>query len=173
MGSAVPGRALLAPGFLIPVNHTPFARSVRMSSDNGSGTVLDLAPVEDPVEDPPDPDETQDAAQAAVPKVRMAPGQLTIRDLKRARTVLEGRNPFELLEDPLEAMTLTVWCVRSRTDPALTWEQAEGACLDDFEQVGDDEPPPPTAAPTPNGSGRGKSTATSSKPRQRSAASTT
>lgn len=144
-----------------------------MSSDNGSGTVTELGP---DVEDASGL--TPGEAPGGMPKVRFATGTLKLRDLKRAKVMLGGRDPFELMDDQLDAMTLTLWCVRSRTDPSYTWEQAEDASLDDFETIEDDDaPPPPTAAPTTSGNTRGASNGTGTKPSARrkrtSAGSTT
>lgn len=93
-------------------------------------------------------------------KLRLDPNLLTPRDLKRAKVVLDGRNPFDLLGDPVEAITLTVWCLRSRTDPAYTWDQAEDTPLGEFDMAGEEmeppAPPPPTAGLVPNGDGPGR-----------------
>ena len=65
---------------------------------------------------------------------------LTLADLKRARAgPLSGRNPIELLSDPLERMTLIIWCVRTRHDPEFTWADAEQAELYDFEEFRPDD----------------------------------
>lgn len=72
-------------------------------------------------------------------KLRLDPSQLTPRDLRRAKLMLEGRNPWELLEDPVDAVVLTIWCLRSRSEPDYTWEQAEDTPLGAFE-LNEDEP---------------------------------
>ncbi|HEY3261849.1 MAG TPA: hypothetical protein VGJ95_16555 [Pseudonocardiaceae bacterium] len=75
-------------------------------------------------------------------KVRLDPDLLTFRDMKRARVVLGGRNPWELLEDPDERGILIVWCIRSRTDPAFTWDDAENTSFGQLEAASGGEPPP-------------------------------
>lgn len=75
-------------------------------------------------------------------KVRLDPSQLTPRDLRRAKVMLEGRNPWELLEDPVDAVVLTIWCLRSRDDCEFTWDQAEDTPLGDFEVVSEDDSAP-------------------------------
>lgn len=83
-------------------------------------------------------------------RIPLDPMSLTIRDLKRAKAgPLEGRNPLELVDDPLESATLVVWCVRSRDDAEFTWADAEQTPLGDFD-LGDDGSeagPPPGASP--------------------------
>ena len=81
-------------------------------------------------------------------KIRLDPGQLTPRDLQRAKVALDGRNPWELLEDPLDALILTIFCLRSRDDPEFTYEDALDVPLGDFELVNEEEPPPPSPATT-------------------------
>lgn len=124
-------------------------------------------------------------------KLRLDPSLLTPRDLKRAKVVLGGRNPFDLLADPVEAVTLTVWCLRSRQDSEFTWDQAEDTPLGEFDMGGDmggdmgaaeesAEPSPPTAELKPSGlefGSNGTSTASdggnASNRKQRSATSST
>lgn len=80
---------------------------------------------------------------------------LTLRDLKRAKVVLEGRDPFEVLGsgEQLEIAQLIGWCVRSRDDPEYGWDDAADLNLSDFEFGGDSDEPPPTASPAePGGS---------------------
>jgi len=102
---------------------------------------------------------------AGRPKVRLDPDLLTPRDMKRARVILEGRNPFELLDDPIDRMVLIIWALRSRTDPAFTWAEAEDTPFSDLDTTGDEPPPPrggppgspgPEAAPTPAAASRRK-----------------
>jgi hypothetical protein len=98
-------------------------------------------------------------------KLRLDPSLLTPRDLKRAKVVLDGRNPFEMLEDPVDAMTLTVWCLRSREDPEFTWDQAEDTPLGDFDMAVEDEQeadgsPPSTAELATSGLELGSSATT-------------
>lgn len=85
------------------------------------------------------------------PKLRLDPNQLSIRDLKRARVALGGRDPWELLGDPLEAVLLTLWCLKSRDDPAYTMEMAEAEPLGNFDMSAEEPPPPPGATPSSPG----------------------
>lgn len=93
-------------------------------------------------------------------KLRLDPEELTPGDLKRARVALKGRNPWEMLEDPLDAMILAIWCLKSRTDPSFTFEQAENTKLGEFE-MGDTNPPP-TPGPAVNGDSPGNNAKRSS-----------
>jgi hypothetical protein len=76
-------------------------------------------------------------------KLRLDPNELTPGDLKRARVALDGRNPWELLEDPLDAMILAIWCFKSREDPTFTFEDAENVKLGEFDMSGQGPPPIP------------------------------
>lgn len=96
-------------------------------------------------------------------KIRLDPEELTPGDLKRARVALEGRNPWEMLEDPLDAMILAIWCLKSRTDPTFTFEQAENTRLGDFDMAA--AVPPPIPGPAANGASPG-STAKPRSPRK-------
>jgi hypothetical protein len=80
-------------------------------------------------------------------KIRVDPDSLTPRDLRRARTVLSGRNPFELLDDPLDRVVLTIWCLVSRDDPSFTWDQAEDMPFSRLDTAGEDAEPDPPIAP--------------------------
>ena len=107
-------------------------------------------------------------------KIRLDPAQLTPRDLKRAQVALKGQNPWELLEDPLDALILTIFCLRSRDDPEFTYEDALDVPLGDFELVNEEEPPPPSpATPSLNGSPAASESGKGRKPSRSSAASTT
>jgi hypothetical protein len=53
---------------------------------------------------------------------------------------LEGRSAFELMNDPDEMFVLIIWCLKSRTDPSFTWEQAMDTPFGAFSD-------PPPAAP--------------------------
>lgn len=93
-------------------------------------------------------------------KIRLDPEELTPGDLKRARVALEGRNPWEMLEDPLDAMILAIWCLKSREDPTFTFEQAENTRLGEFDMR--DSRPPPTPGPGGNGDSPGNNAKPSS-----------
>jgi len=108
------------------------------------------------------------------PKLQLDPSQLTIRDLKRAKaTVLGGKDPFEALNDPLDAAALTIWCLKSRENPALTLQQAEDTPLGEFEMATEEGPPPPTASPAEPGAKRGNAARKRSGLKRASATSTT
>lgn len=87
----------------------------------------------------------------AKPKEKLDPRHITLRDLKRAKNMLGGKDPMELMNDPLEAMTLTAWCLLSRTKPDMKLEDAEDVALDDFEQPPGDLPPAAAEPPTSTG----------------------
>ena len=87
-------------------------------------------------------------------KIRLDPEELTPGDLKRARVALEGQNPWEMLEDPIDAMILAIWCLKSRSDPTFTFEQAENTRLGDFDMG--DAVPPPTEPPAASGGSPGR-----------------
>lgn len=97
-------------------------------------------------------------AEGGTAKLMVDPDLLTPRDLRRARVALDGRNPFELLDDPLDRVVLTIWCLVSRDDPSFTWDQAEDMPFSRLETGGGDtEPDPPTAPPGSRGRGRAPS----------------
>lgn len=97
-------------------------------------------------------------------KLRLDPDELTPGDLKRARVALDGRNPWEMLEDPLDAMILAIWCLKSRTDPDFTFEQAENTRLGEFDMG--DASPPPTPGPAANGGSPGSDAKPTSPPKR-------
>jgi len=110
-------------------------------------------------------------ALAAGAKIRVDPDSLTPRDLRRARVVLEGRNPFELLDDPLDRVVLTIWCLVSRDDPSFTWDQAEDIPFSRLDTAGEDaEPDPQTAPGGPPGSEPATSKASGPKRKPRAGA---
>jgi hypothetical protein len=96
---------------------------------------------------------------------------LTPADLRRARDALDGKNPWELLNDPIDAITLTIYCLRSRSDKTFTWEQAENTPMGEFD-MGGGEPPPTTAGPESNGTKPGSESNDGSKRKRPSATST-
>lgn len=103
------------------------------------------------------------------------PDLLTPRDLRRARAnasvreAASGRDPMEMMNDPLDKTVLTMWCLLSRSDPDLTWDQAEDTQFAAFDAP--EPPPPPTAGPTSPGPGDAEQNGSASKPRRRSAVS--
>ncbi len=103
------------------------------------------------------------------------PDLLTPKDMKRARKLLTAMavasgdedmvtNPWELLEDPDERFTLTIWCLKSRTDPSFTWEQAEDTPFSEFDPPTDPNLPR-SEAPSSPGSRPKASGKTGRKPR--------
>jgi hypothetical protein len=99
-------------------------------------------------------------------RIKLDPDLLTPRDMRRARVVLDGRNPFELLDDPLDRIVLIIWCLVSRSDPSFTWDQAEDTPFSQLD-TGSDEPDPQTAPPGSPGRGAASKPASGSRPRQR------
>lgn len=82
-------------------------------------------------------------------KIALTLKQLTLRDLRRARVALGGRDPFEIMGggDQLEMAQLIGYCLRSRDDPEYSWEDAEQMEIDEFAWIGDDDDePPPTGS---------------------------
>lgn len=92
---------------------------------------------------------TKQALQQPTPaeagKLRLSIDSLTPRDLIRARVMLGGRDPNEVLAgaDTYERVTLMMWCLKSRTDPAFTWDEALDTPFGEFD-ASEEEPPPPT-----------------------------
>lgn len=80
---------------------------------------------------------------------RLTTDELTGRDMKRARVVLKGRDPWELTDDMDERFTLIIWCLKSRHFPGFTWEQAEDTPFGEF--LPPSEVPPPTPASESSG----------------------
>lgn len=86
--------------------------------------------------------QTEPAPVTERPRITLDVDQLTPRDMKRARAgPLEGRNPFELLDDPIDRIVLLIWCLRSREDESFTWDQAEATPFHEVEAAGDGRPP--------------------------------
>src|SRR4249919_2783153 len=82
--------------------------------------------------------------EAQSPRITLDPDLLNSRDMLRVRSVLGGRNPYEVLDDPLERVPLIVWCLMTRADPSFTWDQALDMPFSRL-QFGSDEPDPQTA----------------------------
>jgi hypothetical protein len=95
---------------------------------------------------------------------------LTPRDMARAKValaeVLDGRSPYDMVEGEVDdAVPFTIWCLKSRANPAFTWEEAlDTPFLGDFEPVS----PPPIPPPDASGSSPGKNGG--SKPKAKPAA---
>jgi hypothetical protein len=106
--------------------------------------------------------ETPPSPPAPSPRVLLDADKLNMGDMMRARKMLAGldsqnpwagRDPWSVLAGPVEERdAMIIWCARSRTDPAFTWEQACAVPLGELDLP--EEPPlPPTPEPTTNGSG--------------------
>lgn len=121
-----------------------------MSEGNGHGQIEEL------VVAPP------------VGRITLDPELLNSRDMRRARTMLEGRNPYELLDDPIDRVPLIVWCLASRDNPDFTWDQALDIPFSRL-QFGSDEPDPPTAPPGSPGPGAEPKPVSGSSKKQRAA----
>lgn len=107
-------------------------------------------------------------AGTPAPRLRYDPDLLTPRDLIRARTALGGRNPQELMGDPLEQGPLVYWCIRSRTDTGFTYEQALDTPYVEFmaEEDPEGDERPPAASGTATGPGSAGTTTSPAKPRK-------
>jgi hypothetical protein len=90
---------------------------------------------------------------------------LTPRDMARAKValaeMLDGRSPYDMVEGDVEdAVPFTIWCLKSRANPAFTWEDAlDTPFLGDFDPVSPPQTPPPDASgssPARNGGSRPK-----------------
>jgi hypothetical protein len=132
-----------------------------MSDANGQGQVDQLTEAAAPPDAPPG---------GGRERITLDPDLLSSRDMLRARVVLDGRNPYEVLDDPLERVPLIVWCLRSRTDPTFTWDQALDTPFSRL-QFGPGEPDPPTAPPGSPGPGADTKPASGSRRKRRGATS--
>lgn len=111
------------------------------------------------------------AALEVAAKITLDPDLLNSRDMLRARVVLEGRNPYEVLDDPLERVPLIVWCLVTRDDPSFTWDQALDMPFSRLQFGAGDEPDPPTGPPGSPGPASEPPPASGSKPRRRAGGS--
>ena len=73
-------------------------------------------------------------------KLILSPDSLSNKDMRRARVMLGGRNPWEVLDEDDNRITLVIWCLKSRTNPDYTWEEADECPFSEF-QAPDDSPP--------------------------------
>ena len=91
------------------------------------------------------------AAVETAPEVLVLDANLlTPRDLKQAKVALNGQDVSALLDDPVDAMTLTIFCLRRRADPSFTWDQALDTPLGAFAKP-EGPPDPQTPSPASNG----------------------
>jgi hypothetical protein len=105
------------------------------------------------------------AAKLPARKVHVDPDLLTPRDFRRARVALGGRDPWEMLRGHQEDRpVLIAWCLLSRDDPDLTFEDVESWSFgeyvipEDFEVEEDGDRPLEVPSST-NGSGPKKTAA--------------
>jgi hypothetical protein len=110
---------------------------------------------------------------------RLTTDEFCGRDIKRARVMLGGRNPWEILDgEDEDRFTLIIWCLKSRHIPGLTWEDAEATPYGEFLPPGDLPPQTPpletsgSSGTTPSESGS-KSTRQRREPAPSSVSSTT
>jgi hypothetical protein len=100
-------------------------------------------------------------------KVVVDPESLCLDDMKRARKMLKGRNPWEILDnkdEPEDRIALIIWCLRTREDPSYTLEQAYREPMRNYQQR---QGPPRTGPASASGSKpRLPATSRSNKPQQ-------
>ena len=82
-----------------------------------------------------------------VKKVPIDGDLLKPKDMRRARVMLGGRDPWDLMRGHQEDRTVLIaWCLLSRDNPDLTWEEVDDLTFGDFvempDEEGDDETPP-------------------------------
>jgi hypothetical protein len=128
------------------------------TSDNGKA---DTPVAERAVQQADDPGE--------LAKPWLHPDALVPRDYLRAKValkeVLGTRSPYELLVGD-EMYPFIIWCLRSRDDPAFTWDQALDTPFYLF-RMGDEPPPPPTPPPASSGSAPTTPAGSASTPKRR------
>jgi hypothetical protein len=98
---------------------------------------------------------------------RLTSDELNGRDIKRARIMLDGRNPWEVLDDDDDRFTLIIWCLKSRHIPEFTWDDAEATPYGEFLPPGDlppQTPPLETSGSSETGPSENDSSATQPKP---------
>jgi len=60
-------------------------------------------------------------------------------DFRRARVMLGGRDPWELYRGHQEDRTVLIaWCLLSRDNPDLTWDEVDSQTFGEFVEVPDD-----------------------------------
>jgi hypothetical protein len=107
-------------------------------------------------------------AEVTTDRQGYSPDLLTPRDMLRAAAVLGDvlgeRSPYDMFTDDLERAPFIIWCLRSRTDPSFTWEDAlDTPYLGEFE-IGDSRPPQTAPSPTPSPPGSSASGGSKRKP---------
>jgi hypothetical protein len=83
-------------------------------------------------------------------KLRPDADLLTSADMRRARKMLkelhgdDAPDPYDLVSasEFEDRMSIIIWCLKSRTDPTYTWEQAENIPYGELD-ISSREPPPP------------------------------
>lgn len=97
-------------------------------------------------------EQAQTVVQQATGKLRPDADLLNSADMRRARVMLkklhgdDAPDPYDLLStsSPFEdRLPIIIWCLKSRTDPDYTWEQAEHVPFGELD-LSVEEPPPPT-----------------------------
>ena len=115
-------------------------------------------------------EEAQAAVQQMTGKLRPDPDLLSSADMRRARAMLktlhgdDAPDPYELLTASTfeDRLSIIVWCLRSRTSPDFTWEQAENISFGELD-LSTDEPPPPIGPGGSPGPTSAKNTRTGSR----------
>jgi hypothetical protein len=103
----------------------------------------------------------QEAAMVAQATGKLRPNVDLINsaDMRRARAMLrelygdDAPDPYDLVSamEFEDRMSIIIWCLKSRTDPTYTWEQAENTPYGELD-LSRDEPPPrigPGGSPGP------------------------
>lgn len=85
------------------------------------------------------------------PKQILDPDKLTPRDLRMAREALPGMNVSAMLNDNIDMIALTIFCLRRRENPEFSWDEALDTPMSEFSQSAG-PPDPPTPEPAGNGS---------------------
>lgn len=114
-------------------------------------------------------------ASLASARQKLDPDLLTPRDLLRAQDMLDelgdgdklkGADIYEVMANRTRRAGVIIWCLKSRTDPSFTFEQALDTPYGEFD-VEDDEPDPPTGPPGSPGPAPAASGPAASKPKRR------
>lgn len=91
------------------------------------------------------------ATAAPDPPLVLDANLLTPRDLKQAKGALGGQDVAKMLDDPIDSITLAIFCLRRRSDPDFSWDDALDTPLSAFNKP-EQPPDPPTPSPGSNGS---------------------
>ncbi|HEY3260374.1 MAG TPA: hypothetical protein VGJ95_08900 [Pseudonocardiaceae bacterium] len=118
-------------------------------------------------------EQAQAVVQQATGKLRPDADLLNSADMRRARAMLkelhgdDAPDPYELVAAPLfeDRLSMIIWCLRSRTDPTYTWEQAEHVTFGELD-LSVEEPPEATGPGGSPGPTAAKSAPTGSRSKQ-------